>query len=622
MDDMLVNQFKQQFSGIFLSNVNSGRAPIHPEPFDVACFGDDFLGLDDSSGSMYNGLHFSSSMESTDSVFPFGNQLGGQMDNVFASDGINPLKDPLRQNTANLDHVRPKPFLTPHSQAQNAASMPFPPPHADVQHTFFGGISSSSKQDSNSPFTAQTAESSPHGDEETLANERFWFPAVLDVPTAMVKHETEPPVTYLNRGQIYHLSVVDSARQPTSTQPVTYRTTLWISFEDEQRPKASACWQLWKETRGWKEAQQREAKLQALEFVDLTTGRSKEQQYPRAQLESATFDGFSVTWTADPTMGPGCSIPIRCNFLSTDFILTKGTKGISVRLCAKTETLSSDPAVENKAEITYCKVKLFRDHGAERKISNDIAHVRKKIEKAEQQMALAEKGNRKRKRTGTLMNSSDEDKSDPQSDLKRMQTMLSSSKPVTLLSLEGEDDMGFIPQPSDEPVDIRSESSGSRQAGVLDSIEPSQYSSRQADHDEDSSGYLSSQSSLRDRSFTSSDSLERLRTNNYRTCSTVGTSQSPSRSIACLYVLFHQSNEIYYRAIYLNQRTVQDLVKRVCEKQLRNPDSISRVVRVKPDGIQVLVDDEAVEQILEGQDMLVEFGTVEQEPTTEIRLLY
>ena len=78
---------------------------------------------------------------------------------------------------------------------------------------------------------------------------------------------------------------------------------------------------------------------------------------------------------------------MRFNFLSTNFSHSKGVKGIPVRLCAKTEILSSGSpqSPPEQSEICFCKVKLFRDHGAERKLANDILHVKKTIEKLKQQ---------------------------------------------------------------------------------------------------------------------------------------------------------------------------------------------------------------------------------------------
>jgi hypothetical protein len=45
-----------------------------------------------------------------------------------------------------------------------------------------------------------------------------------------------------------------------------------------------------------------------------------------------------------------------------------------------------------RSEVCYCKVKLFRDHGVERKFSNDVALVQKTVGKLKQQMAQVEAG--------------------------------------------------------------------------------------------------------------------------------------------------------------------------------------------------------------------------------------
>ena len=43
-------------------------------------------------------------------------------------------------------------------------------------------------------------------------------------------------------------------------------------------------------------------------------------------------------------------------------------------------------------ELGYCNVKLFRDHGAERKLSDDVEHVKKTIDKLKQQVSQAKMG--------------------------------------------------------------------------------------------------------------------------------------------------------------------------------------------------------------------------------------
>ncbi|KOS17506.1 Grainyhead-like protein 2 -like protein [Escovopsis weberi] len=166
----------------------------------------------------------------------------------------------------------------------------------------------------------------------------------------MVKHSDEIPVTYLNKGQVYSLSIVD------------------------------------------------------------TNGPSPEggEKRTRVELESSSFDGFAVTWTTGASGAAELNLALRFNFLSTDFSHSKGVKGIPVRLCAKTQLLpleSAESGSDSAPEICYCKVKLFRDHGAERKLSNDVAHVKKSVEKLKQHIEQAENGHKdsKRKRSNGIV---------------------------------------------------------------------------------------------------------------------------------------------------------------------------------------------------------------------------
>ncbi|KAG9243983.1 CP2 transcription factor [Calycina marina] len=242
-----------------------------------------------------------------------------------------------------------------------------------------------------------------------VSAEKFRFHVTLNAPTAMIKSSDEIPVTYLNKGQAYSVSVVDT--DPTQPRPAgtRYRTFVRISFEDEQqRQKPATCWQLWKEGRGTNEAHQRGGKLQAVEYVEANQPADSDDKRTRVILDTASFDGFSVIWTPGATGSSECNIAVRFNFLSTDFSHSKGVKGIPVRLCAKTEALSagSPTSAPNFSEVAFCKVKLFRDHGAERKLSNDVAHVKKTIDKLKQQISQAESGMKdfgKRKRTSSVI---------------------------------------------------------------------------------------------------------------------------------------------------------------------------------------------------------------------------
>lgn len=280
----------------------------------------------------------------------------------------------------------------------------------------------------------------------------------------MVSDPSEAPESYLNKGQIYHLRIVDTTPPQSITETTRYRTFIRISFkEQEQRMNAGAYWRLWKDSRGLAELDKKDCELRAIEYAG--------QNGPQMQVEQEFLDGFSIAWTINPvTSVDECSIPVRFNFLSTDFTLAKGVKGISVRLCAKTDQLNN---IETpyQPEICFCNIRVFRDHGAERKLSNDITNVQKQIKKLTEQVAKStlHEPTRKRKRgsaiavkninklkgsdqplpreRGWSMDLGGESTADPYSDklqkkLTNLQNMLFSSCSESVLSLRGrkEDD--------------------------------------------------------------------------------------------------------------------------------------------------------------------------------------
>ncbi|KAI1911234.1 hypothetical protein LOZ53_000733 [Ophidiomyces ophidiicola] len=313
-------------------------------------------------------------------------------------------------------------------------------------------------------------------DESETYQESFRFNVALRAATAMIKDNDDIPVTYLNKGQAYTINVQDIDPMASGAQPIKYRTCIRVSFDEEgQRSRPAACWMLWKEGRGSNEAHQREGRLLAVEHVDPNQGGAGDRQ-SRVQLEKAHFDGFSVIWSPNMTTGtPETNISVRFNFLSTDFSHSKGVKGIPVRLCAKTEVLMTntpEPSPSNTQEVCYCKVKLFRDHGAERKLSNDVAHVKKMVEKVRQQIAQAELGSTnidKRKRSCSVVNtkggpksmkgknkrpwtmSGNDSKSSIEEDLQlkmaNLDSMFTSPQPISLLNLRGDeqDDPDLFP---------------------------------------------------------------------------------------------------------------------------------------------------------------------------------
>ncbi|KAF1843791.1 CP2 transcription factor family protein-like protein [Cucurbitaria berberidis CBS 394.84] len=537
-------------------------------------------------------------------------------------------------------------------------------------------------------------------------NQNFRYHVTLNAPTAMIKQSDEVPVTYLNKGQAYSISLVDTAPVQTPSPSLKYRTFIRISFEDEQqRQRPAACWQLWKEGRGTNEAHQRGGRLQAVEFVDPSqVGGGDAQGRPKVELESSSFDGFSVTWTPNHNATPECSLAVRFNFLSTDFSHSKGVKGIPVRLCAKTELITdvtASPQERMDAELCYCKVKLFRDHGAERKLSNDVAHVKKTIDKLKQQIAQVESGMKdfgKRKRSGSISRGSAGSRpgkvpkhkrtwsmssassasgarapaeEDLHIKLAALQDMFSSTRPVSVLYLNGaeQDDPDLHPvqlsatpeelSKIDTSVDAQMWEAQGSQTGASSIVSPTPSSQSLHSEKRRTSSFQRPKPFQPPSRMSSNEwrSLPQTATGDLKGMVSVhGGADVPTKvqrpysddhalsgwiealgvdqtyqpppepmlkPVACFFVqpriAGRQPEDNYFRAVYLMERSVKELVSGIAMKIHIEPTKVTRTIRVNQKGLQILMDDDAVNGIPEQQDMTAEFHEIGTPPAQPLK---
>lgn len=478
----------------------------------------------------------------------------------------------------------------------------------------------------------------------------------------MIHDPNDAPVTYLNKGHTYKLSVIDST-PPLTNGLVQYRTSVRVSFEEpEHVPDPAACWSLWKGARGHEGSQDSENK-HAVEMVDVVQG-NEDPNYP-IRLERTSLDGFCVTWCADPTKGKsGCTIGIRFNFLSTDFSHSKGVKGAPLRLCAKTET-----AVPGTTESSFCYVKLFRDHGAERKMFNDVSQLKRAIEKRKQDFAKAENGDSlgKRKRGSRSVYSNDlipekERKAELQSrmdaELASMQSIFYSNQPVTTLCLPGEqkDDPDLF------PVDMEDQThKTAKSQSLLQVVTPPSTLTGASSHTSHSSadpqhpGPQSNAENLEwnghsgpsTSSVGSDDPSDSITTTHTSPAMPVistedaglmeidSKSNAPGKpfsrphqedaptdmhSAKCLYLRFHQNGvqkNDYHTAVYLTEPTANELVEKISQKQNINRDHTVHLFHLKPDGMKVMIDDDVVERIPNGQDMIAEVSELKRSNDTD-----
>lgn len=505
------------------------------------------------------------------------------------------------------------------------------------------------------------------------AGDKFRFHVTLTAPTAMIRHAEEIPVTYLNKGQAYTLSIVDTTPAIPIAPGTRFRTFVRISFEDEQqRLKPGVCWSLWKEGRGTNEAHQRGGKLQAVEYVEASPPVEGDDKRTRVELETASFDGFSVIWTPGINGAVECNLAVRFNFLSTDFSHSKGVKGIPVRLCTKTDPfpVDNEQPSDTTAEICYCKVKLFRDHGAERKLSNDVAHVKKTIDKLKQQIAQAESGlkdfgKRKRggasqmkgqdaqrpgkaqkhKRTWSMSSTSSAGggRMPPEEDLhfklQTLQDMFTSTRPLSILYLRGEElddpDLHPVSLPG-EPLDltkVESRDSAAYRSGrssvagsSLVSPSPSSLSlhssvsvsGANASWQEFQGVGIGEPSTSRQGSdqptkVSKNDDAGNL--SGWIEALGVDPSYRPppdraAKPVACFYIVrktpTYPNAREYHKAIYLTQRTLKEFVAGVAAKWNLDATRVVRTVHVLQRGLDVEMDDDVIRELSEGQDMALE----------------
>ncbi|KAI9036242.1 uncharacterized protein KD926_002151 [Aspergillus affinis] len=475
------------------------------------------------------------------------------------------------------------------------------------------------------------------------------YRVTLHAPTATFNQTREIPVTYLNRCQPYLISVTDTRPPSFRVQTARYRTYVRISFDNAaQREDPVGSWRLWRDGRGLNEARKRDGKLSAVEFVNVRNDGFREEGAAHVELQSTSFDGFCVQWTVEPhAVRVGCEMHVAFNCLSTDFSLSKGVKGAPLRLCAKTELVSQgliqQPGAPGSTEICYCKVKVFRDHGAERKLSNDTIHLRRAIRKMEEKISEAEfyntkaPGKKKRVRvplpsraSEQLLESVDAEPSssrvprrahsfsngeDLYQELFDLRKVLSSSQPTSVLSLRGNDQ----DDPDQFPVELSSGTSSPKPPArsATQSELPSEMNT-----DNEWMEMLQDQGD--EEAYSAYQSPALAARSNMQTPATDpgGGGQAtlenvPIRSrdgvhgkaIACFYVLCRVDGQIdeYYRALYLMERTVSNLKRQLSKVHDTAPERIARLLRVNQAGLRIMIDDTVVGEIPEGQDMIAEF---------------
>lgn len=90
--------------------------------------------------------------------------------------------------------------------------------------------------------------------------------------------------------------------------------------------------------------------------------------------------------------------------------------------------------------------------------------------------------------------------------------------------------------------------------------------------------------------------------------------ERPIKPVACFYILLRDPMQPdkpeYYRAIYLNQRTLKDFNNAIAVKWKLEPTKVLRTLHVLDRGLQVEMDDDVIRELAEGQDLIMEIAEV------------
>ncbi|KAJ8334927.1 hypothetical protein SKAU_G00405660 [Synaphobranchus kaupii] len=188
------------------------------------------------------------------------------------------------------------------------------------------------------------------------------FQYTLDATKSLRQKQGEGPMTYLNKGQFYAVTLSETGSNKCLRHPISkVRSVIMVVFsEDKNRDEQLKYWKYW-------HSRQHTAKQRVLDIADY-----KESFNTIGNIEEIAYNAISFTWDVNEE----AKIFITVNCLSTDFSSQKGVKGLPLMI--QIDTYSYNNRSNKPLHRAYCQIKVFCDKGAERKIRDE---ERKQIRK-------------------------------------------------------------------------------------------------------------------------------------------------------------------------------------------------------------------------------------------------
>ncbi|XP_043995360.1 grainyhead-like transcription factor 2b [Gambusia affinis] len=191
------------------------------------------------------------------------------------------------------------------------------------------------------------------------------FQYTLDATRSLRQKQGEGPMTYLNKGQFYAVTLSELSANKRLRHPISkVRSVIMVVFsEDKNRDEQLKYWKYW-------HSRQHTAKQRVLDIADY-----KESFNTIGNIEEIAYNAISFTWDVNEE----AKIFITVNCLSTDFSSQKGVKGLPLMI--QIDTYSYNNRSNKPLHRAYSQIKVFCDKGAERKIRDEERKLLRKKSK-------------------------------------------------------------------------------------------------------------------------------------------------------------------------------------------------------------------------------------------------
>uniref|UniRef100_A0A3Q3XCX3 Grh/CP2 DB domain-containing protein n=1 Tax=Mola mola TaxID=94237 RepID=A0A3Q3XCX3_MOLML len=197
---------------------------------------------------------------------------------------------------------------------------------------------------SHSSYVKDDRQSPPESPYEEDRDGSDSFQYTLDATRSLRQKQGEGPMTYLNKGQFYAVTLNELSSNKRLRHPISkVRSVIMVVFsEDKNRDEQLKYWKYW-------HARQHTAKQRVLD-IDY-----KESFNTIGNIEEIAYNAISFTWDVNEE----AKIFITVNCLSTDFSSQKGVKGLPLMI--QIDTYSYNNRSNKPLHRAYSQIKVFCD---------------------------------------------------------------------------------------------------------------------------------------------------------------------------------------------------------------------------------------------------------------------